>query len=60
MMLSRCVFYIMGRAIVIAVILQSDPSTRCIWDLERGSNSTQNIHTFNETPGKIRACNRCY
>jgi hypothetical protein len=34
--LSRCVFYIMGRAIVIAVILQSDPSIKMYMGLRAG------------------------
>jgi hypothetical protein len=39
--LSRCVFYIMGRAIIIAVILQSDPSTKMYMGLRAGKQLNQ-------------------
>jgi hypothetical protein len=39
--LSCCVFYIMGRAIVIAVILQSDPSIKMYMGLRAGKQLNQ-------------------
>ncbi|KAJ0133022.1 Uncharacterized protein HZ326_23913 [Fusarium oxysporum f. sp. albedinis] len=41
--LSRCVFYITGRAIVIAVILQSDPSIKINVGLGAGSQTNQEL-----------------
>jgi hypothetical protein len=38
---SRCVLYIMGRAIVIAVILQSDPSIKMYMGLRAGKQLNQ-------------------
>jgi hypothetical protein len=43
--LSRCVFYIMGRAIVIAVILQSDPSIKMYMGLRAGKQQKPRTYT---------------
>jgi hypothetical protein len=40
-MVSRCVLYIMGRAIVIAVLLQSDPSIKMYMGLSAGKQLNQ-------------------